>query len=124
MFSKSFTSFCKNNLLNIRELLQKNETLFSSNSTFKTKTIKDNPNKSVENKFSTFLGIPILIPMAIFFIAILICIIIFLLCYYNNRSSSKHKGKKKNKDIKDKCIELSKSKKDENCGHIIISSLD
>ena len=124
MFSKSFTSFYKNNLLNIRELLQKNETLFSSNSTFKAKTINDNPNKSVENKFSTFLGIPILISMAIFFIAILIYIIIFLLCYYNNRRSSKHKEKKKNKDIKDKCIELSKSKKDENCGHIIISSLD
>ena len=125
MFSKSFLFFGKNDLLNIRHLLEKNDTLFSSTSKFNTQKNHENLNKSDENESSTLFGIPtlLIILAGIFIMAILICIII-LICYYKNHFISKGKGKenKRKKGNNDKNIELSQTQKDDNCGHIIISS--
>ena len=123
MFSKSFLFFGKNDLLNIRHLLEKNDTLFSSTSKFNTQKNHENLNKSDENESSTLFGIPtlLIILACIFIMAILICIII-LMCYYKNRFRSKGKENEQKKENNDKNIELSQTQKDDNCGHIIISS--
>ena len=123
MFSKSSLFFGKNDLLNIRQLLEKNDTLFSKTSKFNTHKNNENLNKSDENESSTLFGIPtlLIILAGIFIMAILICIII-LICYYKNHFRSKGKEDERKRENNDKNIELSQTQKDDNCGHIIISS--
>ena len=132
MSAKSFLAFANKSLLNIRNLLEQNETMLNPNTTFPLNNRRRqrirNYIESEESERSTLFGIPLIfvILLSVLFITIVACISIAVYCWCENRKSKEYNPdpKTEDKEEEDKNIEMSQMKKEYDCGHINIDSLN
>ena len=135
MPSNYFLDFANKGLLNLRNLLEQNETMLNANTSFPLDNMRRRRvigrqiyNENEEPGSATLFGIPLIfvILIALLFITIVACTAIAIWCWCENRKSKEHKPDPdtEEKEEDDKNIEMSQMKKDDNCGHININSLN
>ena len=132
MSAKSFLAFANKSLLNIRNLLEQNETMLNPNSTLPLNNRRRQRIRNYieyeESDRSTLFGIPLIfvILLSILFITIVACIAIAVYCWCETRKSKEYNPdpKTEEKEEEDKNIEMSQMKKEYDCGHINIDSLN
>ena len=132
MSAKSFLAFANKSLLNIRNLLEQNETTLNPNTTFPLNNRRRQRIRNYieyeESDRSTLFGIPLIfvILLSILFITIVACIAIAVYCWCETRKSKENNPEPnaEEKEEEDKNIEMSQMKKEYDCGHINIDSLN
>ena len=136
MSSKHFLFFANKGLLNLRNLLEENETMLNDSRLFSSGNRRDEGrqrrvrhvyNEDKESDSLTLFGVPLIVVILIvaLFITIVACTALAIYCWCENsgRKECQPEPKEKEKEEDDKNIEMSQVSKDENCGHIIINSL-
>ena len=137
MSSKHFLYFADKGLLNLRNLLEENETMLNDSRLFapgnrreqgRQKRIRHVYNEDEKSDSATLFGVPLIlvILIAALFITIVACTAIAIYCWCENSGRKECQPEPKEEEEKeedDKNIEMSQVNKDENCGHIIINSL-
>ena len=132
MSAKSFLVFANKSLLNIRNLLEQNETMLNPNATLPLNNRRRQRIRNYieyeESDRSTLFGIPLIfvILLSILFITIVACIAIAVYCWCETRKSKENNPEPnaEEKEEEDKNIEMSQMKKEYDCGHINIDSLN
>ena len=133
MSAKSFLAFANKSLLNIRNLLEQNETVLATNRTIADRNRRMRKviivyNEDEGSNKATLFEIPLIfvILLVALFITIVACTAIAVYCWCENRKRKENNPdpKTEEKEEDDKNIEMSKMKKDNDCGHINIDSLN